>query len=122
MARGWTWIDDSSAEELTDAQMDARSNMLDSLARQWSELIDSAERRSFMRSADADDREMEPEEWEMVERHERLRQRQHDVQVKVLEEEMFALGARMMRAYEHWNEDERYMQYMEEGRFSGYED
>lgn len=26
-------------------------------------------------------------------------------------------GARMMRPYEHWNEDERYMQYMECDRF-----
>ena len=31
----------------------------------------------------------------------------------VIEELLGELGARMMRPYEHWNEDERYMEYME---------
>jgi len=31
----------------------------------------------------------------------------------VIEELLADLGARMMRPYEHWNEDERYMEYME---------
>lgn len=30
-----------------------------------------------------------------------------------LEQGMRALGARLMRPYEHWNEEERYMEYME---------
>jgi hypothetical protein len=35
------------------------------------------------------------------------------VRLKVIEELLYTLGARMMRPYEHWNEDERYMEYME---------
>lgn len=31
----------------------------------------------------------------------------------VIEDLLRDLGARMMRPYEHWNEDERYMEYME---------
>lgn len=31
----------------------------------------------------------------------------------VIEELLGELGARMMRPYEHWNEDEKYMEYME---------
>lgn len=33
--------------------------------------------------------------------------------IAVIEELLGELGARMMRPYEHWNEDERYMEYME---------
>lgn len=35
------------------------------------------------------------------------------VRQDVIEELLSELGARMMRPYEHWNEDERYMEYME---------
>jgi hypothetical protein len=33
--------------------------------------------------------------------------------LSVIEELLGELGARMMRPYEHWNEDEKYMEYME---------
>jgi hypothetical protein len=33
--------------------------------------------------------------------------------LEVIEELLGELGARMKRPYEHWNEDERYMEYME---------
>jgi len=33
--------------------------------------------------------------------------------IEVIEELLYELGARMMRPYEHWNEEERYMEYME---------
>lgn len=36
----------------------------------------------------------------------------HD-RLEVIEELLGKLGARMMRPYEHWNEDEKYMEYME---------
>lgn len=36
----------------------------------------------------------------------------HD-RIEVIEELLSELGARMMRPYEHWNEDERMMEYME---------
>lgn len=38
-------------------------------------------------------------------------------QVEWIEEELESLGVRIMRPYEHWNEDERYMQYMESDRY-----
>jgi hypothetical protein len=40
--------------------------------------------------------------------------------MELIEAELESLGARPMRPYEHHNEDERYMQYMEEGRFGEY--
>lgn len=40
--------------------------------------------------------------------------------MQLIEAELESLGARKMRPYEHHNEDERYYQYMEEGRFGHY--
>lgn len=39
-----------------------------------------------------------------------------DLEIEVVEGMLEKLGARMMRPYEHWNEDERYMEYMERDR------
>lgn len=35
------------------------------------------------------------------------------LELEAVEDILGELGARMMRPYEHWNEDERYMEYME---------
>jgi len=43
------------------------------------------------------------------------------LRLEVIEELLSDLGARMMRPYEHWNEDERYMEYME-NRYDSYGD
>jgi len=40
-----------------------------------------------------------------------------ELEREIIEEKLARLGARMMRPYEHWNEDEQYMQDIEEGRF-----
>lgn len=39
-----------------------------------------------------------------------------DAEIDVIEGMLHALGARMMRPYEHWNEDERYMEWQERDR------
>lgn len=36
-----------------------------------------------------------------------------EVEIEIVEGMLEKLGARMMRPYEHWNEDERIMQYLE---------
>jgi hypothetical protein len=117
MGRGWTWMDSA-----TDEQMETLSAANDELARQWSALHDGAEQRRFARQADIedgyDDYEYEDEADRLrVEQIDTLRARQHEAQVQVIEDMLHENGARMMRPYEHWNEDERYMQYMECGRF-----
>lgn len=40
-----------------------------------------------------------------------------DAQLRKIEDEIGRLGARMMRPYEAWNEDEAYMQYHENGYY-----
>lgn len=49
-------------------------------------------------------------EWE---REERERKAERRLEIELIEDKLERLGARMMRPYEHWNEDERYMEYME---------
>lgn len=41
--------------------------------------------------------------------------------LQILEDMLGQLGARMMRPYEHWNEDEAYMEYME-NRYTNYDE
>lgn len=41
------------------------------------------------------------------------KQADKDLEIELIEDKLTAVGARMMRAYEHWNEDEQYMQYQE---------
>lgn len=41
------------------------------------------------------------------------KQAEADLEMELLQDKLAAIGARMMRPYEHWNEDEQYMQYME---------
>ncbi len=52
----------------------------------------------------------------------RLREAEEDrrLELEIVEEKLHRIGARMMRPYEHWNEDEAYVQHMEEGRFGEY--
>ena len=44
-----------------------------------------------------------------------VKKRKHEdhERIEVIEELLNGLGARMMRPYEHWNEEEKYMEYME---------
>jgi hypothetical protein len=38
---------------------------------------------------------------------------ERDLEIELCEDKLESVGARMMRPYEHWNEDERYMEYQE---------
>jgi hypothetical protein len=120
MSRAWTWIDEDL--ERTDEAIDRITPLLDQLAYQWSNLHDAEEQRGFARQADyedgRDDSDFEDEAEEFAARQmAQLRYQQHEAQLSAIEEMMAAHGARMMRPYEHWNEDERYMQYMECDRY-----
>jgi hypothetical protein len=39
-----------------------------------------------------------------------------ELEMELIENKLHAMGARMMRPYEHWNEDERLMEYLERER------
>ena len=120
MSRGWTWIDDT---ERTDEEYERTSLICDELAQEWSALHDEIEHEGFRRQAmyedgdDPADHFETEEELKAWERQDSARREVKRVRLDVLEGMLEKYGARMMRPYEHWNEDERYMQYMECDRF-----
>ena len=112
--RDWTW---NNPDAVTDEQIEKLTPLLDDLARQWSILTDTEERQRFDRMArreDGEDYEFDNEgERYAHEQRQRLAERRHAAQLAAIEQMLEEHGARMMRPYEHWNEDEQYMQWME---------
>lgn len=113
MTRNWTWIDD--------VREDVDEAVLNELAAQWSQLMTEAENEGFRRQAMAEDGD-EPyfetdEEYLEYTTHLHSRQVVRNTRIRVIENMLTEYGARMMRPYEHWNEDERYMEYMERERY-----
>lgn len=51
-----------------------------------------------------------------AERKAAQQQAARDAEIEIVEKMLDAMGARMMRPYEHWNEDERLMQWLERDR------
>jgi|GEM_PF-6425307 len=41
---------------------------------------------------------------------------EYELDIELIEEKLTLIGARMMRPYEHWNEDEQFMAYQERDR------
>ena len=117
MSRGWTPIEDDKRWD-DDGYYDKVRSRCDFIASEWSRIHDTAEKAYFQRQSDYEfgfnDYEFEDEEEEAQFKWARqLHDNMENAKIEVLEKELNELGARMMRPYEHWNEDEKYMQYME---------
>lgn len=124
---GWTWIDDEVSEE----QIDSLTPTLNALATEWSAITSQIEQQGWARQArfeDGDYDEPDCDEEDCSHRNpcsfcksitEGKRQSQANIEVKleIIEGLLEKYGARMMRPYEHWNEDERYMEYQERDRY-----
>ncbi len=128
MARGYAWLSDEVEHSDQDC---ARA---ETLAKRWSQLHDAEEQRRFRRTSDYEDGgDYGPEPCEECERcvagddgqceqikaweqHALEQQAERDLEIELVEDKLQMLGARMMRPYEHWNEDERYMEYAERER------
>jgi hypothetical protein len=137
--RGYTWLDETVEHSGRDEAM------AKALATRWSQLHNEAEQRSFLRTADYKEGRYDYDPYEdcecevclvNVERDgngaeiggpdclarkadEQAKldaQAERDLEVEIVEEKLAPLGARMMRPYEHWNEDEHYMEYAERDR------
>jgi len=119
VSRGYAWLDENIEHSDEDAARAA------ALAKKWSALETEREHRQFARMADDEsgycyDDEGEDETWEETKKRleqERLQvQAEHDLEIELIEDKLKAVGARMTRPYEHWNEDERYVEYQERDR------
>jgi hypothetical protein len=133
--RSWTFInDDEDRSDYDEARLNA-------LARRWSEIHHAAEQRSFARQSDFEEgRDCDEDECNACdgrgtteedqkceacdgsgfdnsrEKYAIQQRADEDVELEIIEAKLHSMGARMMRPYEHWNEDERYMEYMERDR------
>lgn len=115
MSRGWTWIDEDHKDE------DRVVPILDELAARWSSIMSSIEQRGWDRQAAYEDGDPGPyfdtdEEEQEFKETQQEREELDMLRLEGIESELSHFGARMMRPYEHWNEDEKYMEYMERER------
>lgn len=138
--RSWTPIDDDPHWE-DEAYYDSVKPQADALARAWSQLATKREQDGFARrraweDGEYDDRFDCPPERRHYDSDEEFEREaaEHDAaiaaadaarkladeleqaQIDLIETKLSELGARMMRPYEHWNEDERLVAYMERDR------
>ena len=126
---GWTWLEGDAFNlafkgvkhlELED-EMELREPRVESIATRISEMLKAREEARFdedarrdggFESDDYDDEESRAD----ADLRRAVHQAKEDAELRVLRTALNALGARMTRAYEHWNEDERLMEYMERDR------
>ena len=125
ISRSYTWNDENATHSEEEC---ARAR---ALATRWSALATAEEERRFRRQAEMEDRwDPGPEPCEecaacergdlsecehilQIAKQERELQAERDLEMEIVEEMLTRIGARMMRPYEHWNEDERLMEYLE---------
>jgi hypothetical protein len=111
--RGYRWLDEG-IEHTPDQEARAEA-----LALKWSELEARREADYFdrldalERGWDHEDDEEEEQEAMVRASHVAMNQK---LEIEIVERMLAEIGARMMRPYEHWNEDERLMEYMERER------
>jgi hypothetical protein len=121
---GWTWLEGDDFNlafkgvkhlELEE-EMELREPRIKSIATRIYEVLKAREEARFYEDArrdggfESDDCDDDSDLRRAVHRA------KEDAELRVLEAALAALGARMMRPYEHHNEDERLMEYMERDR------
>ena len=112
---GWTWCDGATEEQTASAANEAAIERLADEARHLYASIPDIRRHE-------DDDTPEPE-FDTDEEYEEYRKRLlHDRQaafgqLEAIEQLMAARGARFRRPYEHWNEEERQVEYAERDRY-----
>lgn len=125
ISRNYVWIDERIEHN------DLERQRASGLAQRWSALMTKREERQFKRQSDIEDFGYQgPEPCEECERciagefdqcvqiveFEKKRNDLHvdeETEIEIVERMLDEMGARMMRPYEHWNEDELMMEYME---------
>lgn len=109
--RGWTWVDDSREEN---------EGAVEELVSRWNALNNSIEARQFSWQLRMEDGDCGGEDdTDVGTKISAARKVQDELDLRTLQtiEDMLAeYGARLMRPYEHWNEEEQYREYMERDR------
>jgi hypothetical protein len=135
---GWTWLDDATEEQTESVSNKAAIDRLSNEASSIYQSIPEVRRRGYDDddSYSAEDARAENEaeritdDWREELTEEQLEQviqlafedlkwqdsekkQAQFGQIEAIEQLMAARGARFMREYEHWNEDEKLMEYLE---------
>lgn len=121
----WTWKDDAFKgleDEAMEAEMELREPSVTMVANELAALQQQREERGWERQRRDEEGCNDEPEFE-TEAEEKAHQLRTETMVKLerakelaLYEQLDQLGARMMRPYEHWNEDEKLMEYLERDR------
>jgi hypothetical protein len=139
--RGWTMVRDFEGE--SDLKKTIREEMINKLASEWNDYHQRIEARQFRSQEEIDEenewiyeclmdkacdaesnalangvteeeaKKIRDAAYEAAAEEQRNKENENVTRLHVIEELLHELGARMMRPYEHWNEEERYMEYME---------
>ena len=123
---GWTWLDtafEGVPEDAVEAEMDRREPSIKMVVGRIQLTRIDRERRSFARQAAAEegfdrdepDFDTDEEAAAFYLKQDTMVELEHAEEERLLAQ-LRKLGARMQRPYEHWNEDERLMEYMERDR------
>lgn len=116
ISRSWTLIAEET--EINDSDR----AYLDGLMEKWSAISTEVEDEGFRRQAAMEDGYDEgpdfdtDEEYKEFEQVRKTRSQRRQVKLDIIEAMLHSHGARVMRPYEHWNEDEAYMAYQERDR------
>src|SRR3990167_10857191 len=110
MSRGWVPLDEFDPIWENDDYYDSIAEEASYLADAWSVIKNNREEATF-RSID-NDRDIEPEEEAIYLSRANARRLLDEAQINAIEERLNELKVRLMRPYEHWNEDEKYMEWM----------
>lgn len=116
VSRSWTVIDEET--EISDRDR----AYLDGLMAEWSSIQTQIEHEGFERQAAYEEGYNDGPDFDTDEEYEEFKQSQRDrsahrqAKLDVIEGLLESRGVRPMRPYEHWNEDERYMEYAERDR------
>jgi hypothetical protein len=117
--RSWTWREEAAVSE---EQIAIRTPAIEDLVRRWNRLQNEAEERGFKLQAayetgEYDEPDFETdEEMQGFELRRRVARELEDAELEAIEIKLRGLGVRIMRPYEHWNEDEQLMAYLERER------
>lgn len=133
----WRWLEDDAFdkafanfvdEEAREKEMDRREKLIKPISARLDEIHTSIEQEGFTRQSRYEDGDYDDDPYEDLEDDEReiaaaaaalqkqVRDAQQQAEIDTLEEQLAELGARRARPYEHWNEEEGLMAYLERDR------
>lgn len=117
--RGWTWEESDEGSSHDEALVP----LIEKLVAQWNQLNNEDEQARFRRQAMDDcGVEFEGPDFDTVEeevaygKYLAMVARQRAMRYQLIELQLRHMGARIMREYEHWNEEEHIREWMERDR------